>query len=230
MSVEDTVLGMWKALSARDWESLKTFLSDDCIYLDMPVGPAAAARGPDDIVKRLKIGLEPLASYENFSGLMVDNGIDVMYEHHEEWHWATGESATLEVRHRAPRGERQDHAVEGLLGYGSAGQSRPAHLDGRLRERRHVLGVRRDRIDLRARDGERGRRGVYPGVFEVTPATERSCATSHTAKAVSGSREPHSVRGSRPRVAGWPESRPELGDWRLDNSVPDRGSGPWVGL
>ena len=61
MSVEDTVLGMWKALSARDWESLKTFLSDDCIYLDMPVGPAAAARGPEDIVKRLKIGLEPLA-------------------------------------------------------------------------------------------------------------------------------------------------------------------------
>ncbi len=56
MSVEDTVLGMWKALSARDWESLKTFLSDDCIYLDMPFGPAAAARGPDDIVKRLKIG------------------------------------------------------------------------------------------------------------------------------------------------------------------------------
>ena len=68
---------MWKALSARDWDSLKTFLSDDCIYLDMPVGPTAAARGPEDIVKRLKIGLEPLASYENFDGLMVDNGADV---------------------------------------------------------------------------------------------------------------------------------------------------------
>jgi limonene-1,2-epoxide hydrolase len=95
VSVEDTVHGMWKALSARDWESLKTYLSDDCIYLDMPVGPAAAARGPEDIVKRLKIGLEPLASYENFDGLMLDNGTDVMYEHHEEWHWPTGESAVL---------------------------------------------------------------------------------------------------------------------------------------
>ena len=52
MSVEDTVRGLWKALSARDWDSLKTFLSDDCIYLDVPVGPAAAARGPEDIVKR----------------------------------------------------------------------------------------------------------------------------------------------------------------------------------
>ena len=74
MSVEDTVLGMWKALSARDWDELQTFLSHGCIYLDMPVGPTAAARGPGDIVKRLKIGLEPLASYENFDGLMLDNG------------------------------------------------------------------------------------------------------------------------------------------------------------
>jgi limonene-1,2-epoxide hydrolase len=86
---------MWKALSARDWESLKTYLSDDCIYLDMPVGPAAAARGPEDIVKRIKIGLEPLESYENFDGLLLTKGDDAMYEHHEEWDWATGESAVL---------------------------------------------------------------------------------------------------------------------------------------
>ena len=89
------VLGMWSALSDRDWERLKQYLADDCIYLDVPVGPAAAARGPADIVKRLKIGLEPLASYENFPGLMVVDGADVMYEHHEEWHWVTGESAVL---------------------------------------------------------------------------------------------------------------------------------------
>ena len=86
---------MWKALSTRDWESLKAFLSDDCIYLDMPVGPTAAARGPEDIVKRLKIGIEPLISYENFDGLMLDNGTDIMYEHSEEWHWPTGESAVM---------------------------------------------------------------------------------------------------------------------------------------
>ena len=93
MSVDDTVLGMWAALSARDWEGLKTYLSEDCIYLDVPVGPAAAAKGPEDIVKRLKIGLEPLASYENFTGLLVVDGVNAMYEHHEEWHWPTGESA-----------------------------------------------------------------------------------------------------------------------------------------
>jgi limonene-1,2-epoxide hydrolase len=107
VSVEDTILGMWAALSARDWESLASFLADDCIYLDVPVGPAAAARGPDDIVKRLKIGIEPLASYENFSGLLIADGADAMYEHHEEWHWQTGESAVLQfvTVHRVENGK-----------------------------------------------------------------------------------------------------------------------------
>ena len=95
MSVDDTVLGLWRALSARDWESVKSFLSDDCIYADMPVGPTLAARGPEDIVKRLKVGLEPLASYTNQDGLLLTNGSDVMYEHSETWTWQTGETAQL---------------------------------------------------------------------------------------------------------------------------------------
>ena len=92
----DVVLGMWKALSDRDWEALKTFIAEDCIYVDMPVGPAAAARGPEDIVKRLKVGLEPLAGYENHDGVLVSNGEDIMYEHSETWNWATGESTVLQ--------------------------------------------------------------------------------------------------------------------------------------
>ena len=106
MSVEDTVLGLWKALSAREWDLVKSFLSEDCIYLDMPVGPTAAAKGPDDIVKRLKIGLAPLESYQNFDGLLLADGRDAMYEHHEEWHWATGESAVLKfvTVHRVENG------------------------------------------------------------------------------------------------------------------------------
>ncbi|MGE2716877.1 nuclear transport factor 2 family protein [Mycolicibacterium litorale] len=95
MSVDDTVLRLWKSLSARDWDAVKTFLSDDCIYADMPVGPALAARGPNDIVKRLKVGLEPLAGYENHDGLLVTNGVDAMYEHSETWKWATGDTAVL---------------------------------------------------------------------------------------------------------------------------------------
>ena len=82
--IRRTVLDMWAALSDRDWAAVATFPSDDCIYLDVPVGPAAAARGPADIVKRLRIGFEPLASYQNFTGLMLDDGTDLMYEHHEE--------------------------------------------------------------------------------------------------------------------------------------------------
>ncbi|KAA0108423.1 limonene-1,2-epoxide hydrolase family protein [Mycolicibacterium sp. P1-5] len=93
--VSQTVLGMWNALSNRDWETLKTFLSDDCIYVDMPVGPIAAARGPEDIVKRLKIGLEPLAGYVNHDGVLVSNGVDTMYEHSETWTFQTGEQGVL---------------------------------------------------------------------------------------------------------------------------------------
>ncbi|WP_328356563.1 nuclear transport factor 2 family protein [Mycobacterium sp. NBC_00419] len=93
--IAETVLGMWKALSARDWDAVKTFVSEDCIYVDMPVGAAAAARGPEDIVKRLKVGLEALAGYENHDGVLVSNGVDAMYEHSETWTFKTGEQGVL---------------------------------------------------------------------------------------------------------------------------------------
>jgi limonene-1,2-epoxide hydrolase len=93
-TVRGTVLGLWQALSRRDWDTVKTFLSDDCLYVDMPV-PALAARGPDDIVKRLKMGLEPLAGYENHDGVLVSDGADVLYEHSETWTFATGEQGVL---------------------------------------------------------------------------------------------------------------------------------------
>lgn len=95
IAVEDAVAGLWQALSCRDWDAVKTFLSDDCIYVDMPVGPTLAARGPDDIVKRLKVGLEPLAGYQNYAGLLLSNGSDVMYEHSETWTFTTGEQGLL---------------------------------------------------------------------------------------------------------------------------------------
>jgi limonene-1,2-epoxide hydrolase len=95
MTVEDTVVGLWKALSARDWETLASLLSDDCIYIDVPTGPTLAARGPDDIIKRLKLGIAPLASYENHEGLLLSDGPNVMYEHSETWVWTSGETVTL---------------------------------------------------------------------------------------------------------------------------------------
>lgn len=77
IEVRDVVLGLWRALAQRDWDAVKTFLAADCLYVDMPV-PALAARGPDDIVTRLKLGLEPLADYQNHDGLLLSNGSDVM--------------------------------------------------------------------------------------------------------------------------------------------------------
>jgi limonene-1,2-epoxide hydrolase len=96
MPVDEAVLGLWQALSGRDWDAVKTFLSADCVYVDMPVGPTLAARGPDGIVKRLKVGLEPLAGYENYDGVLVSNGSDVIYEHSETWRWKSGETAVLQ--------------------------------------------------------------------------------------------------------------------------------------
>jgi limonene-1,2-epoxide hydrolase len=94
-SVTGAVLGLWRALSRRDWDEVKTYLSADCIYVDMPLGPTLAARGPDDIVKRLKVGLESLADYQNHDGLLVSNGADAIYEHSETWRWDSGESVVL---------------------------------------------------------------------------------------------------------------------------------------
>jgi limonene-1,2-epoxide hydrolase len=60
----------------------------------MPM-PAVSARGPENIVARLKIGLESLSSYVNHEGLLLSNGVDVMYEHSETWGWPSGETARL---------------------------------------------------------------------------------------------------------------------------------------
>jgi limonene-1,2-epoxide hydrolase len=91
----DLVLSLWRALAAREWDAIPPLLSDDCIYFDVPVGPTHSARGGADIVKRLKMGLEPLTDYTNHDGVLVANGEDVLYEHSETWTFNTGEIAVL---------------------------------------------------------------------------------------------------------------------------------------
>ena len=112
-------------------------------------GPPRPPRGPDDIVKRLKIGIEPLDSYENFDGLLLDNGTDVMYEHHEEWHWPTGESAVnrFVTVHRVENGKIT--LWKDYWDMATLANSRATDVAGRLRQRRHVLDFRRDRPGLR---------------------------------------------------------------------------------
>lgn len=79
----EPVLELWRAIGTRDWAAVKAVVSDDCIFMDMPLGPTLAARGPDNVVKRLRSGLEneDLAGWANQDVLMLTNGVDVMYEH-----------------------------------------------------------------------------------------------------------------------------------------------------
>ncbi|HTZ09442.1 MAG TPA: nuclear transport factor 2 family protein [Acidimicrobiales bacterium] len=85
----------WRALYARDWEAVAGSFSADAIYYDVPVGPAAAARGPASIVARLRLGLDTLAGYDHRPGLVVAEGNMVVTEHEETWRWAEGASVTL---------------------------------------------------------------------------------------------------------------------------------------
>ena len=94
IAAEEVVLGLWRALSRRDLDAVKTFLAEDCLYVDMPI-PALSARGPEDIVKKLKMAVEPLADYENHDGLLLSSGPDVVYEHSETWTFTTGEQGVL---------------------------------------------------------------------------------------------------------------------------------------
>src|SRR5918995_5477041 len=84
----------WDALYARHWERLRSFFGPESIYLDVPTGPAAAARGPENIEKRLRLGLEKLSGYGHGPATVVAEGGIVVTEHTETWEWPTGETAT----------------------------------------------------------------------------------------------------------------------------------------
>jgi len=94
-SPADAVRGLWRTLSERDYDGIADWVTDDCIYLDVPVGPTLAARGPADIAKRLRVGWGDLAAYENHDGLLVADGDNVMYEHSETWTFSSGEVVAL---------------------------------------------------------------------------------------------------------------------------------------
>jgi limonene-1,2-epoxide hydrolase len=91
----DVVSAFWNALYSRDWEHIPSFFGPDSIYYDVPTGPATAAKGPEGIEARLRLGLETLSGYEHSEGVVVAEGDIVVTEHAETWHWASGESVTL---------------------------------------------------------------------------------------------------------------------------------------
>jgi ketosteroid isomerase-like protein len=81
----------WDALAARDWDAMRALLTDDAHYTDVGV-PGPGGTGPDSVLRRLRIGIEPLAGYEHLPGTnMIAGGDLVMTEHTERWHFHTGE-------------------------------------------------------------------------------------------------------------------------------------------
>jgi ketosteroid isomerase-like protein len=81
----------WDALASRDWDAMKALLTDDAHYTDVGV-PGPGATGPDAVVARVKLGIEPLTGYEHLGGAhMVAQDNLVMTEHTERWTFHTGE-------------------------------------------------------------------------------------------------------------------------------------------
>jgi limonene-1,2-epoxide hydrolase len=94
-SPRETAAAFWSALYDRDWPRIRSFFDADSVYYDVPLGPAAAGRGPDSIEARLRLGLEGLAGYDHEPGVVVADGDVVMTEHVEVWRWASGEQVAL---------------------------------------------------------------------------------------------------------------------------------------
>jgi limonene-1,2-epoxide hydrolase len=95
-AITEVTAAFWAALYLHDWDDVASFFGVESIYFDVPTGPATAAKGPADIVARLRLGLDPVSAHEHGPRtVVVTDPPVVMTEHTEIWHWPTGESATL---------------------------------------------------------------------------------------------------------------------------------------
>jgi ketosteroid isomerase-like protein len=96
LSVEEnkqTIEKMWKALSAQDWETLKSCLASDVHYEDVPTEDPGAT-GPENVVKRLRIAFDQLSDHEHTVHQVVCEGDRAFIDHTEVWTFKTGEKAT----------------------------------------------------------------------------------------------------------------------------------------
>lgn len=91
---KNLVRAFWKDLYSRDFDRVASYFDADSHYEDVPA-PDSGANGPANIVKRLKIGLEPIERYVHHEHRLIAEGDTVITEHTEDWHWHTGESVSL---------------------------------------------------------------------------------------------------------------------------------------
>jgi hypothetical protein len=69
-SSKAVVAALWSSLAAREWVAVGGLIAEDCIYYDAPIGSAAAAGGPQDLLARLRMALELWADYGDYRTLM----------------------------------------------------------------------------------------------------------------------------------------------------------------
>jgi limonene-1,2-epoxide hydrolase len=81
---------MWAALYRKDFDAVASCIAENGHYEDVPT-PDPGADGPANVVKRLRIGLEPVKRYDHDEHLVVAEGDSVVTEHTETWHFETGE-------------------------------------------------------------------------------------------------------------------------------------------
>lgn len=84
------VAAMWECLYRKDWDGLAGHLAPDVFYEDVPA-PDPGARGPENVVKRLRIGFDPVVRFDHDVHRTVAEGDTVLMEHTETWHFETGE-------------------------------------------------------------------------------------------------------------------------------------------
>jgi len=88
-----TVETMWRALSEMDWDTVKSCLSEDVHYEDVPT-PDPGARGPENVVRRLRIAFDHLIDHQHTTHHLVVEGDTAFLDHTEVWTFKTGEKAT----------------------------------------------------------------------------------------------------------------------------------------
>jgi limonene-1,2-epoxide hydrolase len=89
---KELVERLWRTLYTKDWEALGALLHEDVLYEDVPT-PDAGARGRENAIRRLRIGLDPIERFEHHFRRIVAEGSFVVLEHTEVWHFHTGEVA-----------------------------------------------------------------------------------------------------------------------------------------
>jgi len=85
-----TVQAMWDRLYQKDFEGVASYIAEDGFYEDVPA-PDKGAVGPANVVKRLRMGLEPVVRFEHEVHRVVAENESVVVEHTETWHFETGE-------------------------------------------------------------------------------------------------------------------------------------------